>query len=109
LHSYARARGFSENANRYERMFLMFDEAALWLSGEAGRPVVEVRELAASSAMRHWPSTPSGSWRSAIGRSRSCTRARMSAYEVPDGGYRRRIRAPGPKRMLALDGGGFAG
>jgi hypothetical protein len=47
LHSYARARGFSENANRYERMFLMFDEAALWLSGEAGRPVVEVRELAA--------------------------------------------------------------
>jgi hypothetical protein len=47
LHSYAQARGFSENANRYERMFLMFDEAALWLSGEAGRPVVEVRELAA--------------------------------------------------------------
>jgi hypothetical protein len=47
LHSYARARGFSENAKRYERMFLMFDEAALWLSGEAGRPVVEVRELAA--------------------------------------------------------------
>jgi hypothetical protein len=47
LHSYARARGFSENANRYERMFLMFDEAALWLSGEAGRPVVEVRQLAA--------------------------------------------------------------
>ncbi len=46
LHSYARTRGFSENANRYERMFLMFDEAALWLSGEAGRPVVEVRELA---------------------------------------------------------------
>ena len=33
----------------------------------------------------------------------------MSAYEVPDGGYRRRIRAPGPKRMLALDGGGIRG
>jgi len=46
LHSYARTRGFSENANRYERMFLMFDEASLWLSGEAGRPLVEVRELA---------------------------------------------------------------
>jgi len=46
LHSYARARGFSENANRYERMFLMFDEAALWLTGEAGRPLIEVRELA---------------------------------------------------------------
>jgi hypothetical protein len=28
---------------------------------------------------------------------------------VPDGGYRRRIRAPGPKRMLALDGGGIRG
>ncbi len=47
LHSYARTRGFSENANRYERMYLMFDEASLWLSGEAGRPLVEVRELAA--------------------------------------------------------------
>jgi hypothetical protein len=46
LHSYARTRGFSENANRYERMFLMFDEASLWLSGEAGRPLIEVRELA---------------------------------------------------------------
>lgn len=46
LHSYARTRGFSENANRYDRMFLMFDEAALWLSGKAGRPVVDVRELA---------------------------------------------------------------
>jgi len=30
-----------------ERMYLMFDEASLWLSGEAGRPLVEVRELAA--------------------------------------------------------------
>jgi len=47
LHSYARTRGFSENANRYERMYLMFDEASLWLSGEAGRPLVEARELAA--------------------------------------------------------------
>jgi hypothetical protein len=47
LHSYAQTRGFSENANRYERMYLMFDEASLWLEGENGRPLAEVRELAA--------------------------------------------------------------
>lgn len=47
LHSYARTRGFSENANRYERMYLMFDEASLWLDGKGGRPPAEVRELAA--------------------------------------------------------------
>jgi hypothetical protein len=32
----------------------------------------------------------------------------MSVHEIP-GGYRRRMRAPGPKRMLALDGGGVRG
>lgn len=33
----------------------------------------------------------------------------MSVYDVLGGGYRRRITAPGPKRMLALDGGGIRG
>jgi len=33
----------------------------------------------------------------------------MSVYDVLGGGYRRRIAAPGPKRMLALDGGGIRG
>jgi hypothetical protein len=33
----------------------------------------------------------------------------MSVYAIPDGGYRRRINAAGPKRMLALDGGGIRG
>ncbi|HZX67422.1 MAG TPA: patatin-like phospholipase family protein, partial [Candidatus Elarobacter sp.] len=32
-----------------------------------------------------------------------------SVYEIPSTGYRRRISAPGPKRMLALDGGGIRG
>jgi hypothetical protein len=33
----------------------------------------------------------------------------MSVHDVAAGGYRRRIRAPGPKRLLALDGGGIRG
>jgi hypothetical protein len=32
-----------------------------------------------------------------------------SVYEIPSTDYRRRIGAPGPKRMLALDGGGIRG
>jgi len=46
LTSYMRARAFAENANRYQRMFLIFDEADRLLQGAQPERDEEIREIA---------------------------------------------------------------